>query len=317
MPRNPAVHPPRQPVTTTICCVCNKKFSSSVGLSSHQNAKRHYPPKPASPRKLVSSNEPALQRKPPGVSSAVNGNPIANKLDVAGQRVIHRCNECQATFDSLAQLDTHRSAHGKISCSKCSYIFSSLAEWNNHFELVHRNTQPGSRQGEIAPEAITSPFRVSSPAIARPASSQSISNKSVSPNSHGKGQVICNICKKPFKGQAGLQAHTDAKHSTRAECVICHFICPSTAALEEHVDSVHSCAVCHDGILRDVRTLSDHMMEHSHPVPCKRCGTRYRTEEERKLHFADAGNDHPVCAACRLGLEDDDALCVVSLTIWS
>lgn len=230
---------------------------------------------------------------------------------------MHRCNECQANFDSLAELETHRSSHGKFPCSKCSHLSSSLVEWNNHFKRAHPKTQPNSRQAELACDAIPPSQRSLSPAIIRPASPQSTGNKVVSSNSPGKGPVVCDLCKKPFKGQAGLQAHMAAKHPAGAECVICHCICPSTAALEEHVDIIHSCAVCQDGILRDARTLSDHMIEHSHPILCKRCGTRYQTEEERKLHFAAADNDHPVCVACRLGFEDESALLAVSPTTRS
>lgn len=320
MSHNTAGHPPRQLVNATKCCVCNKKFASLGALSSHQSAKQHYPPRSASPHKFASSEELAHQPETRGVSPssiAVNGNGTANKLGVAEQRIIHRCNECQANFDTLAQLETHRSSHAKIPCSKCSYLSSSLIEWNNHFKQAHQKTKPSGRQAELTSNAIIPPYRSPSPAIVRPTSPQSISNKSVSSNSHVQGLVICDICKKAFKGQAGLQAHTAAKHPAGAECVICHSICPSTAALEKHVDTVHSCAVCHDGILRDVQSLSDHMIEHSHPILCKRCGTRHQTEEERKLHFAAADNDHPVCVACRLGFDDDDALRVVSLTIWS
>ncbi|KAF8553374.1 hypothetical protein OG21DRAFT_1260048 [Imleria badia] len=309
-PLNSARHPP-QLVSATQCCICNKKFTTSVGLSSHQKDKRHYPPRSASPRKFASSEELAHPSETRGVtpsSAALSGNAVSNKLDVAEQRVVHRCSECQVTFYALAELKKHQSSHGKFSCSKCSYLSSSLIEWNNHFKQAHQKTQLSNRQAEFAPDAVLASHRSPSPAIIRPASSESTSNKSVSSNSHGKGPVFCELCKKEFKGHAGLQAHTSAKHPAGAECVICRFICPSTAALEEHVDTVHSCTVCQDGILRDARTLSDHMTEHSHPILCKKCGTRYRTEEERGLHFSATDNDHPVCVACRLGFEDDDAL---------
>lgn len=317
-PLNSVGHPPPQPVSATQCCICNKKFTTPGGLSAHRNAKRHYPPRSASPRRLASSEELARPPEIRGVSpssTAVNGNVITNKSDVAGQRVIHRCNQCQVNFDSLAELKMHQSSHGQISCSKCSYLSSSLMEWNDHFKQAHQKTQLSSRQVEFPPDATLASQASSSPVVILPASSQSISNKSVSSNSHDKGPVVCDLCKKEFKAQAGLQAHTAAKHPARAECVICHFICPSTAALEDHVDTVHSCAVCQDGILRDVQTLSDHMIEHSRPILCKRCGTRYRTEEERTLHFAAADNYHPVCVSCRLGFEDDNALRSVSLPI--
>ncbi|KAH0834850.1 hypothetical protein J3R83DRAFT_10473 [Lanmaoa asiatica] len=303
-------HPP-QLVLTTQCCICNKKFTTPGGLLSHQKAKRHYPPRSTSSPKFSSSEELARQPVTRGVSAssaAANGNATTNGLDVAEQRVIHRCSECQANFDSLAELETHRSTHGKVPCSKCSYLSSSLMEWNDHFKEAHQMTQLNSCQAELASDTIPAPQRSPSPAIIRSASSQSISHKGVSPNSHSKDLVVCDLCKKSFKGQVGLQAHMAAKHPAGAECVICHVICPSTAALVEHVDNVHSCAVCQDGILRDSQTLADHVIEHSHPILCKRCGTRYQTEEERKLHFAAADNYHPVCVACHLGFEDDNAL---------
>lgn len=319
-PLNSAGQP--QLVSTTQCCICNKKFTTPGGLSSHQKAKRHYPPRSAPPCRFASTEDLAHPSETHGVSpssTAMSSAALANKLDVGEQRVIHRCSECQATFDSLAELKKHQSSHGKFSCSKCSYLSSSLIEWNDHFKQAHQKTQLSSRnlQAEFAPDAILPSYRSSSPAIIRPESSQSTSNKSVTSNSRGKGAVFCELCNKEFKAQAGLQAHTAAKHPTGAECVICHFICPSTAALEEHVDTVHSCAVCQDGILRDARTLSDHMIEHSHPILCKRCGTRYRTEEERRLHFATADNDHPICVACHLGFEDDDSLRAVNVSISS
>lgn len=243
---------------------------------------------------------------------------MSNRPDAVEQRIIHRCSECQVNFDSLAELKTHQSSHGKVPCSKCSHLSSSLFEWNDHFKQVHQKpqSQANGHQAEPAADAIPS-RRSPSPTIVRPASSQSISNKSASSNSHGKVPFACEPCKKEFKSQAALQAHTAAKHPAGAECVICHFICPSTAALEEHVNTVHSCSVCQDGILRDAQTLSDHILEHSHPILCKRCGTRYRTEGDRNLHFAAADNDHPVCVACRLGFEDDNVLRMVSLPIWS
>ncbi|KAF8841977.1 hypothetical protein BDN67DRAFT_979880 [Paxillus ammoniavirescens] len=71
---------------------------------------------------------------------------------------------------------------------------------------------------------------------------------------------------------------------------------------------IHSCAVCRDGILRNAGTMADHMVEHSHPIRCKKCGTRYRSEQERALHFAATDNDHPICVRCQVGFEDDAAL---------
>lgn len=280
--RKPTEDPPRQPVAAIKCCICNKTFASSVALASHRSAKRHYPPNPAPTPKFATSEEPAPQSEIPGLSSltAVNASAVTNKSDVAEQHVVH---------DSLAQLETHRSSHG---CQKPEASFI--------------------RQADLTSDVVITPYRSSSPII-RPASSQSVNNKGISSDSHAKG-FVCDNCKKVFKTLVGLQDHMAAKHPG-AKCVICHFICASTAALEEHVDAVHTCAVCQDGILRDAQTLSDHMMEHSHPILCRRCGTRYQTEDERKFHFAAADNYHPVCVTCHLGFEDDQALRAVSLAV--
>ncbi|KAG8216482.1 hypothetical protein J3R82DRAFT_6593 [Butyriboletus roseoflavus] len=277
-PLSPVGRPP-QLAPATQCCICNKKFTTPGGLLAHQKAKQHYPPRSASSPKVSSSERLAHQPETCGVSASsttVNGNATTSHSDLVEQHAVHRCNECQTSFDSLAKLETHQSSHGKLSCSKCSYLSSSLVEWNNHFKQAHQKTQSNGRQAEFACDAIIPPSQRSpSLAVIRPTSPH------VSSNSPGRGLVVCELCKKPFKGQVGLQAHMAAKHPTGAECIICHFICPSTAALEEHVDTVHSCA---------------------------RCGTRYQTEEERELHFAAADNYHPVCVACHLGFEDENAL---------
>ncbi|KAF9226373.1 hypothetical protein BS17DRAFT_544648 [Gyrodon lividus] len=307
--------PTRQLVPSTQCNVCNKKFSTPAGLLSHQQAKRHYylscptcSCNFTTPEQLAQHESSAHDTSSSSSLTGVNGHAPENGLGPTKQRVTHRCSECEVRFDSLAELETHRASHRNFSCSKCSQSFSSLIDWNHHFKQEHHKVQCSACKAVFTSEAVLASHGSYCPAIARPASALSGGNKSSSSGSQNKGQVVCNLCNKGFSGQEGLQAHVTAKHFSAAKCVICHLVCASPTTLEEHVNTVHSCTVCQDGILRDARILADHMVEHSHPIQCKKCGTRYRSEQERALHFAAADNDHPVCVRCQVGFEGDTAL---------
>jgi hypothetical protein len=311
--------PTQQLVASTQCSVCNKKFTTPGGLLSHQQAKQHYYlPCPTCSRNFTApedlSRHQADAHSPLSSSSStgVNGHSLANGQRSTEQRVIHRCSECETRFDSLAELETHRVSHRKFPCSKCSLTFSSLIEWNGHFKRVHNKVQCSACNAVFTSEEILVSHGRYCPAIARPASSQSGGSKTGPSGSQNNGQVVCDFCNKGFNSREALQAHAATKHPSAAKCVICHLACSSPTALEDHVNTIHSCAVCRDGILRNAGTLADHMVEHSHPIRCKKCGTRYRSEQERALHFAAADNDHPICVRCQVGFEDDAALRMVS-----
>ncbi|KAI6131012.1 hypothetical protein EDD16DRAFT_957613 [Pisolithus croceorrhizus] len=60
-------------------------------------------------------------------------------------------------------------------------------------------------------------------------------------------------------------------------------------------------------IVRDAKTLGDHMVEHTHPFQCEIRETRYRSEEERSAHFT-SSDRHPFCTECLTGFVDAAAL---------
>ncbi|KIK81503.1 hypothetical protein PAXRUDRAFT_832798 [Paxillus rubicundulus Ve08.2h10] len=305
--------PTQQLVASTQCIVCYKKCTTPGGLLSHQKAKQHYLPCPTCSRNFTATKELAQHHAdahshlPSSFSTGVNSHSLEKGQRSAEQRVIRRCSECETCFDSLVELETHRVSHRKFPCSKCSQSFSSLIEWNGHFKQAHNKVQCSACNAVFTSEANLASHGRYCPTIARPASSQSLGSKTAS-GSQNKGPVVCDFCNKGFSSREALQAHAATKHPSAAKCVICHLLCSSPTELEDHVNTIHSCTVCGDGILRNSETLADHMVEHSHPIRCKKCGTRYRSEQERALHFAAADNEHPICTRCQVGFEDDTSL---------
>ncbi|KIJ61398.1 hypothetical protein HYDPIDRAFT_31270 [Hydnomerulius pinastri MD-312] len=306
--------PPGKPlVSSTQCSVCNKKFTSPGGLTSHQQAKGHYLPcstcslKFTTPEQLA-RHQSDVHRSSSSSSNGVKGHSLTNGRALAEAPTTRRGGESEQRIDSPGKPEKRQAAHSAFPCSKCSRSFPSLIEWNTHFKQDHQKIQCSACNAVFTSEAILASHAKYCPATTRAASSQSQGNKSVSSGSQTNGQVACDLCDQRFNVQEGLQAHVAAKHSAAAKCGICRLVCSSPSALENHVNTIHSCAVCQDGILRDSKTLADHAMEHSHPVRCKKCGTRYRSEEERAVHFGAPDNDHPFCVRCRAGFEDETAL---------
>ncbi|KAI6045258.1 hypothetical protein EDC04DRAFT_3137208 [Pisolithus marmoratus] len=208
------------------------------------------------------------------------------------------CSQCNQQFKSWADLDHHIRWLHKYPCSKCAERFPSLQEWNRHYNAIHR------RQSNAAPAACDGP--PAAPVI-RPTSSQS--NRSGVPPPEQQNRVVCDQCNssREFKNNEALKAHVAAKHPSGPNCPVCQHRATSATALEAHVNEVHCCNVCRDGIVRDAKTLEDHMVEHTHPFRCETCETMYRSEEERSAHFT-SSDRHPLCAKCQTGFVDDAAL---------
>ncbi|KAH7882379.1 hypothetical protein F5I97DRAFT_354869 [Phlebopus sp. FC_14] len=300
-------------VSSTQCCICNKRFTTNVGLVSHQHAKQHYLPCPTcsktflAPEQLV-QHQSDVHSSPSAVHNDINGPSPPEKQGSAGQKLNYDCHECKRRFESPTELEKHQSSHRQFPCSKCDQSFPSLIDWNNHFKSEHPRFQCGACKTVFTSDPELASHGGHCPAITRPTSSQSSGSKSASSSSLKNLSLVCELCNKCFKNHGGLQAHVAAKHSAAVKCGICQLACSSPTALEKHVEIIHSCALCQDGILRDARTLEDHMADHSHPARCVKCDTRYRSEEERSLHFAALDNDHPICAQCSRGFEDEPAL---------
>ncbi|KAI6103846.1 hypothetical protein EV401DRAFT_692535 [Pisolithus croceorrhizus] len=169
-------------------------------------------------------------------------------------------------------------------------------DWSRHFGANH-NTQSNS--------SIAAPG--SPPAVLATPLTSSQSNHGRVPSPKQQNKIVCGQCGKTFKSNEALQAHAGAKHSGGQNCGVCQHKAASAASLEAHVNEVHRCAVCRDGIVRDAKTLDAHMVEHTHPFLCEICETRYHSEEERSAHFT-SSDRHPLCAECQTGFVDAAAL---------
>ena len=301
------------------CHICQKSFSSPTGLAAHRQAKNHYfvcstcnqtfkTPEQLQGHTLSAHSPPT----PTPRTKARPPPPIASTAD--RKSVGPRCNQCGKSFGSYPDLENHIGSSHKFPCSKCDQRFPSLLDWNNHFMTQHKFQCSACKASLSSDAALASHVALAHgtfcPAVVPVSSTSSQSVRSEVPVPGQQGKFACDQCKKTLKTDDGLRAHMATKHPSVASCGICQFK-GTSAALEDHVNKDHCCTICQDHILRDAKTLEDHMYEHTHPYRCKKCGTKYRSEAELSTHFA-ADNRHLVCAKCHMGFEDETGLHFVS-----
>ncbi|KAL4068590.1 hypothetical protein V8B97DRAFT_1973637 [Scleroderma yunnanense] len=311
---SPAIQTPARPPASRShqCQTCQKSFSSPGALAAHQQAKKHLVCSACNQtfstleqlEKHTSDIHPPPVPPPP---TAVKASPSPKGSSSDRKSVGPRCTECERTFNCYADLENHVGASHKFPCSKCHQRFPSLVEWNSHFIVQHK-FQCGACKTSFSTDVALASHGSYCPAATpvRPQSSQSVHVEASS--SAQQSKFTCDNCKKTFKSSDGLRAHVASKHPSVPSCGICQFKGTSAAALEEHVNKIHCCTICQDSILRDTKTLEDHMYEHTHPYRCKKCGTKYQSEAELSTHFASPNNYHPVCLTCQIGFEDETGL---------
>jgi len=106
-----------------------------------------------------------------------------------------------------------------------------------------------------------------------------------------------------FKFSQSLDDHRATIHSFT--CGMCEFTCQREEILQEHIGSVHSCPVCHEGIFANGDLLNEHLVDHVTPYRCEICQTRYAEEEDLHQHYRDSSDDvHPSCARCNVSFQD-------------
>ncbi|KAI6104331.1 hypothetical protein F5141DRAFT_182723 [Pisolithus sp. B1] len=294
------------------CNFCNKSFQTTDGLATHRRTKNHLFVCPICNQAFVSSDQleghrlNAHSRHDPGPSivNAVKAPPPPPKVDSPSTKQTSggpSCSQCNQRFPSWPDLNRHIGLSHGYSCSVCGERFPSFTECNQHFGAKHKAQSSASLAAHGSPPAVP---------VVHPASSQS--NHSGMPSPNQDNRIACDPCNKTFKSSDALQAHVAAKHPGGPNCGVCQHRATSATALEAHVNEVHCCTVCEDGIVRDTKTLHDHMVEHTHPFRCEICETKYRSEEERSTHFT-TSDRHPLCAECQTGFVDAAALqCHVS-----
>ncbi|KIK18783.1 hypothetical protein PISMIDRAFT_175074 [Pisolithus microcarpus 441] len=256
------------------CSVCGERFPSFTEYNQHVGAKH--------------------KTKSNASLAAAHGSPLA--LPVVLPTSLS-CSQCNQRFPSWADLNRHVGLSHGYKCSVCGERFPSFTECNQHFGAKHKTQSNASLAA-----AHGSPLALP---VVRPTSPQS--NHSRMPSPKQDTRIVCDPCNKTFKSNEALQAHTAAKHPSGPNCGVCQHKATSATALEAHVNEVHCCTVCRDGIVRDVKTLDDHMVEHTHPFRCEICETIYRSEEERSVHFT-SSDRHPLCTECQTGFVDAAAL---------
>ncbi|KAI6006983.1 hypothetical protein EDD15DRAFT_13393 [Pisolithus albus] len=255
------------------CSACEERFPSFTECNQHFGAKH---------KTQSNASLAAAHGSPPALPVVVPTSPS--------------CNLCNQRFPSLADLNRHISLSHEYTCSACGERFPSFTEHNQHVEAKHKTMPNASSAAHGSPLAHP---------VVRQTSSQS--NQSPMPAPKQDNRIVCDPCNRTFKRNQDLQAHVAAKHPNGPNCGVCQHKAASATALEAHVNEVHCCAVCRDGIVRDAKTLDEHMVEHTHPFRCEICETIYRSEEERSAHFT-SSDRHPLCTECRTGFVDAAAL---------
>ncbi|KAF9239307.1 hypothetical protein BU15DRAFT_46934, partial [Melanogaster broomeanus] len=252
------------------CSVCNKKFSTPVGLLSHQQAKRHLPC-PTCSRNFTSPEQLAQHQS-----------------DAHGARDIHRCSECEARFNSRSELEIHGASHRKIPCSKCNRLFSSLIEWNNHFKQEHQKIQCSACKAVFTSEAVLA------------------SHGSYYAEHHPV--VECDICHHACGSQTDLDVHIVTVHSCPI-CHDGIYMDTKTLEdhLEEH-RAPYRCPSCGIAYTEEDQLLQHYKDSPNdvHPL-CEKCGIGFQNNDAYTKHVEEA---HPriACDTCDGALFDQDEL---------
>ncbi|KAI6021805.1 hypothetical protein BKA83DRAFT_4287848 [Pisolithus microcarpus] len=288
------------------CNICHQSFQTAGALVAHQQSKKHFACSTcnqvfSTSAQLKRHSSDAHPRQDPGPSivNTVKAPSTPPKVDLPATEQTGggpSCSQCNQRFPTLADLNRHIGLSHEYTCSVCGERFPSFTECNQHAEAKHKTKSNASSAAHGNPLAHP---------VVRQTSSQS--NQSQMPAPKQDNRIVCDPCNRTFKCNQALQAHVAAKHPSGPNCGVCQHKATSATALEAHVNEVHCCAVCRDGIVRDAKTLDEHMVEHTRPFRCEICETIYRSEEERSAHFT-SSDRHPLCTECQTGFMDAAAL---------
>ncbi|XP_075989161.1 uncharacterized protein LOC142985092 [Anticarsia gemmatalis] len=156
----------------------------------------------------------------------------------------YTCSLCLQTFETNAQLVTHKQIHKNdqsFLCHQCKVAFS------DHYDyLLHRSNHSKPHDFLTCPECGLS-FQKQS--------------YQIHILTHFDKPLTCHICSKTVNGEHNLQCHIN-KHAVKLECVECGKICNEKSSYDKHMDM-------HTGVKR---------------YQCLYCGKCFRTSCQRNIH---------------------------------
>ncbi|KAG0700948.1 hypothetical protein DFH29DRAFT_1052764, partial [Suillus ampliporus] len=265
-------------VTRTTCELCQQDFKNNTALVQHLASKKH--------RKCKKCSKSFMTPTELSKHTELRHN--------AGSEVPSSSKAIPVTFPAAPcgtelSSQTVPKVQAKVSfgCSMCNKRFSSTAGLSSHIKAVHNPKAPVKQCYPCA--SCNQIFSKKSKQAPRPVSP---------PTSYP-----CSLCNNDFELRSALDDHMTAEHPFT--CGMCNFTCPEEELILEHITSVHSCPVCHEGVFANADLLNEHLVDHATPYYCEVCQTRYAEEEGLRQHYRDTPDDiHPSCTQCDLGFQD-------------
>ncbi|KAM4027663.1 uncharacterized protein ACNLHF_023334 isoform 1-T2 [Anomaloglossus baeobatrachus] len=189
------------------------------------------------------------------------------------------CSKCSKTFFTKSQLKSHSCKHKKqqvLTCSSCGLAFRNIRLLARHQKRIHPN-QNNKNRNKIK-EKLENQNRVLVP------------EGSVNPQSAGKREFSCGICRRKCSSKLALHRHMGVHAGEKPfHCSHCDYKTRLKASLKQHMrvhtgEKPYKCELCSYASI-DASSLRRHIRTHTHEKPCKCLHCSYSCIQKKSLHL--------------------------------